>query len=174
MSTITDVSLRHYEDFPHQLLVDVTTEDGATGTGECWWGMPVGERPGSGARPIVQTVEAMLIPRVLGRDARQIARLWFELSDHFYRYGDGGMLPMAIAGLDLALWDLRGKTLGVPVVDLLGGSVHEAIPAYASLPPLGSTERVLRELERANAYGFRRCLVLPIACLWAAAPQALP
>lgn len=155
MTLIKDVSLRHYEDFPHQLLLDVTTENGATGTGECWWGMPNGDRPGSGARPIVQVVEALITPRVLGRDARHIGRLWHELADHFYRYGDGGMLPMGIAGLDLALWDLRGKSLGVPVVELLGGAVHDAIPAYASLPPLHTTERVLHEIARAKAHGFR-------------------
>lgn len=43
---------------------------------------------------------------------------------------------MSLSGLDLALWDLLGKRLAVPVAQLLGGPVHTELPAYASLPPL--------------------------------------
>lgn len=155
MTEIRQVATRLYEEHPHQLLVDVTTNDGVTGTGECWWGMANDDRPGTGARPIEETVTTLLTPQVIGRDPRAITRMWHELSEHFSRYGDGGVITMAIAGLELALWDLKGKTLEVPVVELLGGPVHEALPAYASLPPLRETERVLAEISRAAAHGFR-------------------
>ena len=88
------------------------------------------------------------------QDADRVEQLWHELWDFSYRYGDQGILVMALSGLDLALWDLLGKRLGVPVAQLLGGPVHSKLPAYASLPPLRSVERVLAETDRALTHGF--------------------
>lgn len=147
-TTILDASLLS------QTLVTVTDRDGRSGVGETWWGIPNPERPGSGASPIAAVVDEILAPRVVGREAGDIGRLWFELWDYGYRYADQGIFPMALSGLDIALWDLLGKTLGVSVVQLLGGARHDAVPAYASLPPLRDPELVVSETQRAVDAGI--------------------
>ena len=140
-----------------QLLVDVETRDGHKGTGEAWWGIAStghAEAADAAIRPIQAAIEALLAPRCLGEDADNIEALWFKLADWAARYGDGGIIMMALSGIDLALWDLKAKRLGVGAVQLLGGAAHVRLPAYASLPPLRSTAAVVRECRRAQAAGF--------------------
>lgn len=140
-----------------QLLVDVETRDGHKGTGEAWWGIAAtghAEAPDAAIRPIQAAIEALLAPRCLDEDADNIEALWFKLADWAARYGDGGIIMMALSGIDLALWDLKAKRLGVGAVQLLGGAAHVRLPAYASLPPLRSTAAVVRECRRAQAAGF--------------------
>ncbi len=141
-----------------QLLVDVDTDDGFTGIGEAWWGIATPDSPAgldAPFRPIQAAIEALLAPRCIGKDATDIQGLWFDLSDWSSRYGDGGIITMALSGIDLALWDLKGKRHGLPVAELLGGRAHDRVPAYASLPPLRTNEAVIRECRRAVAAGFR-------------------
>ena len=135
------------------VIVRVVDADGAEGVGEAWWGIP-GEPRGRSASPIVAVVDDLLAPRAVGADGDAIERLWFELWDWGYRYADQGIFAMGLSGLDLALWDLKGKRLGVPVSRLLGGPVASAIPAYASFPPLRDPDRLVAETARALAAGF--------------------
>ena len=140
-----------------QLLVDIETTAGDIGTGETWWGIapPKGAEPLDAAiRPMQAVVEALLAPRCLGENADDIEALWFKLADWAARYGDGGIVMMALAGIDLALWDLKARRLGIPAVQLLGGRAHDRLPVYASLPPFRSIEAVVRECRRAQAAGF--------------------
>jgi L-alanine-DL-glutamate epimerase-like enolase superfamily enzyme len=59
--------------------------------------------------------------------------IWESLKDQAWWYGyGGGIASYAIAAIDIALWDLKGKILGASVLDLLGGAVHESLPAIAS------------------------------------------
>jgi len=148
--------------FPHrrlpQLLVEVEADDGHRGLGEAWWGIPSPDpsvSEGAGFAPIQAAIEQLLAPRCIGKSAIDIEGRWFELSDWAARYGDGGIITMALAGIDLALWDLHGKRLGIPVAQLLGGQAHQRVPAYASLPPLRSIASVVHEARRAVAAGFR-------------------
>jgi L-alanine-DL-glutamate epimerase-like enolase superfamily enzyme len=159
MSKISAIRCRP---FPHrrlpQLLVEVETDGGHRGLGEAWWGIPSPDpavAENAGFAPIQAAIEHLLAPRSIGKSADDIEGLWFSLSDWAARYGDGGIITMALAGIDLALWDLQGKRLGVPVVQLLGGKAHERVPAYASLPPLRTTDSVIHECRRAIAAGFR-------------------
>lgn len=141
-----------------QLLVDVESSDGRSGTGEAWWGIATpdsGETDDAAIRPIEAAIEALLAPRCLGTDADNIEALWLTLADWSARYGDGGIITMALSGIDLALWDLKAKRLGVPAVQLIGGKSHDRLPAYASLPPLRSAEAVVHECRRAGDAGFR-------------------
>ena len=156
MHTIVDVRSRILPDPRNPvLLVIVATEDGSTGTGECWWGAYRPDQPpGSTVRPIASMVDDVLAPACIGRDVRGIELLWRELYGLAYGYGDEGIVLSAISGIDLALWDLAGKRLGVPVVELLGGAVRDAVPVYASLDWLGSVERVLVDCRRALDAGF--------------------
>jgi len=121
-------------------LVEVETEDGQVGFGESKGA--VGSTANNGA--VVASVERELRPLLLGEDARQINRLWelmyngsrahfaLERGRVFPILGRRGVTISAISGIDMALWDLLGKSLGVPVYQLLGGRCRDALPAYAS------------------------------------------
>jgi len=121
-------------------LVVVTTDSGLQGFGEAK--AAVGSS-GSCAS-IVSCIENEIKPILLGKDARHISRIWEHIyngtRDHyslsrgrkFPILGRRGLTISAMSGIDTALWDLKGKALGVPVVELLGGSCREQMPAYAS------------------------------------------
>lgn len=136
------------------VIVRVRDVDGAEGVGEAWWGIPDHEHPGRSASPIVAVVDDLLAPRLIGREAEHIERLWFELWDWGYRYADQGIFQMGLSGVDLALWDLKGKRLNAPVASLLGGPASDGIPAYASFPPLREPQLLISETTRAIEAGF--------------------
>ena len=70
---------------------------------------------------------------LIGKDPVQTETLWRQNKQQAWWYGyHGGIASYAVAAIDIALWDLKGKALGTSVVDLLGGSVHERLPAIAS------------------------------------------
>lgn len=121
-------------------LVVITTEDGLQGFGEAK--AAVGS---SGVcASIVSCIENELKRILIGKNAKNINRLWEEMyngtRDHyaltrgrrFPILGRRGLTIAAMSGIDTALWDLKGKALGVPVMDLLGGACREQMPAYAS------------------------------------------
>jgi L-alanine-DL-glutamate epimerase-like enolase superfamily enzyme len=121
-------------------LVVVTTESGLQGFGEAK--AAVGS---SGVcASIVSCVENELKPQLIGKDARHISRIWEHIyngtRDHyalsrgrkFPILGRRGLTISAMSGVDTALWDIKGKALGVPVVELLGGACREEMEAYAS------------------------------------------
>ncbi|MDC6387657.1 mandelate racemase/muconate lactonizing enzyme family protein [Maribacter sp. PR1] len=121
-------------------LVVVTTDTGLQGFGEAK--AAVGSS-GSCAS-IVSCVENELKPQLIGQDARNISRIWEMVyngtRDHyslsrgrkFPILGRRGLTISALSGIDTALWDIKGKSLGVPVVELLGGSCRDKMEAYAS------------------------------------------
>src|SRR5262245_15396693 len=85
-----------------RLLVDVETHSGESGTGEAWWGIASTaheEAADAPFRPMQAVIEALFTPRCIGRDADDIEALWFGLSDWAARYGDGGIIMMALAGI---------------------------------------------------------------------------
>ncbi|WP_400263439.1 mandelate racemase/muconate lactonizing enzyme family protein [Sphingobacterium sp. SG20118] len=137
-------------------LVVITTEDGLQGFGEAK--AAVGS---SGVcASIVSCIENELKPILIGKDAKNINRLWEEMyngtRDHyaltrgrrFPILGRRGLTISAMSGIDTALWDLKGKVLGVPVMDILGGACREQMPAYAS----GGWADVAHIGEQLNGY----------------------
>ena len=74
--------------------------------------------------------------------------------DWGYRYADQGIFLMGLSGVDLALWDLKGKRLGASVGSQLGGPVKDGIPGYASFPRYGNAARLAAETVRAVEFGF--------------------
>lgn len=108
-------------------LVKITGEDGHVGWGECCSYFP------EATLAAAKLVEG-LAPIVVGQDALHTEAIWLKLKEHSWWYGTGaGLASIAISGIDIALWDLKGRTLGVRVLDLLGGPVHDRLPAIASL-----------------------------------------
>ena len=106
---------------PRWLFLKITTEDGTEG-----WGEPAVE----GKADTVKAAVKELWQYIKGKDARQIEDIWQLLyRGGFYR--GGPILMSAIAGIDQALWDIKGKALGVPVYELLGGAVRDKMKVYS-------------------------------------------
>jgi len=154
MNIIEEIDVFQLTDGLPHVIVRIRDDSGETGFGECWWGIPTPSDPYRGGAPIVATVKNLIKPSYLGKDSKQVQSLWYETWDHLYRYGDGGIITMALSGVDMALWDLNARRLETSVLDLLGGSAHQSIPAYASFPPLRSEERVTTETRRAIEHGY--------------------
>lgn len=144
------------------VLVTVTTDDGLVGHGEA---KPAVGSTGHGAA-IVAIVQKELRPLLVGQDAREISRLWGRmhngsrapLAERFGRampvLGRRGVHTAALAGVDLALWDLAGKRHGCAVLDLLGGPCRERVLAYGS-GGWADAAAIGQELLRYREQGFR-------------------
>ncbi|HUG54802.1 MAG TPA: mandelate racemase/muconate lactonizing enzyme family protein [Vicinamibacteria bacterium] len=106
-------------------LVRITTEQGLVGWGEC--------HAPSAPRVHQRIVTDLFAPLLGGQDARQVEPLWERLyaAERVRGYSTGAHLE-TIAGVDLALWDLLGKYVGVPVYQLLGGRYRDQITTYAT------------------------------------------
>lgn len=113
--------LTTYRLAPRWMFLKVETDEGITG-----WGEPVIE----GKSRTVETAVHELSQYVIGQDPARINDIWQTLyRGGFYR--GGPILMSAIAGIDQALWDIKGKILDVPVYQLLGGLVRDKIKAYS-------------------------------------------
>lgn len=106
---------------PRWLFLKIETDAGIVG-----WGEPVIE----GRAATVAAAVDELSDYVIGKDPRHIEDIWTVLyRTGFYR--GGPILMSALAGIDQALWDIKGKALGVPVHELLGGQVRDRIRVYS-------------------------------------------
>jgi len=103
------------------VTLKVTTEDGVSGVGDA----TLNGRELAVASYLTDHV----IPLLIGRDARQIEDIWHYLYKGAY-WRRGPVTMTAIAAVDTALWDIKGKALGVPVYQLLGGQVRDAVMVY--------------------------------------------
>jgi galactonate dehydratase len=114
------VRLKTYHAAPRWLFLKIETDEGISG-----WGEPVVEGR-------AQTVEAAvheLSDYLIGKDPSRINDLWQTMyRGGFYR--GGPVLMSAIAGIDQALWDIKGKSLGQPIYELLGGRVRDRMKTY--------------------------------------------
>jgi L-alanine-DL-glutamate epimerase-like enolase superfamily enzyme len=104
-------------------FVKLTTEDGLVGYAEC--------TESFGSRRGIEAVVRELAPLVVGKDARPIERRLWEL-EAATRQSPGGVVQKAIAGIENALLDLKGKALGVPVYELFGGPLRDDVGVYWS------------------------------------------
>ncbi len=129
---------------PRWLFVKITTKEGIVG-----WGEPVVEGKADTVAACVKELEQYLI----GKSARNIEDIWQILyRGGFYR--GGPILMSAISGIDQALWDIKGKHLGVPVHDLLGGAVREKMKMYCWIGG-DNPEVVLEQAHEKVKSGFQ-------------------
>ncbi|APE26878.1 mandelate racemase/muconate lactonizing enzyme family protein [Aurantiacibacter gangjinensis] len=105
------------------IFVKVTASDGTAGWGEAGH---------SGGRLVADVVRREIAPLYEGEDVFNGYGLWAKGYYEVDELGPGGLASQALAGVDCALWDLRGKLLGVPVWALLGGKVRDSFPVYGS------------------------------------------
>jgi galactonate dehydratase len=106
---------------PRWLFLKVHTNAGIVGLGE-----PILEGRALTCRTAVQEIE----PYLKGKDPRQVVHHWQAIYRHAF-YRGGPLLTSALSGIDLALWDIKGKALGVPVYELLGGPTRRRVRVYA-------------------------------------------
>jgi L-alanine-DL-glutamate epimerase-like enolase superfamily enzyme len=110
----------------HLCLVRIGADDGRVGWGEAVTMWPEASQA---TKAIVEGLSALLI----GQDPVDSERLWRLMKSHSWWYGVGGIASFAISALDIAIWDLKGKALSTSVLQLLGGPVHERLPAMCSM-----------------------------------------
>lgn len=124
-----------YSIHDHSVLVKITTQSGAVGWGETY------SIVGPQATAII--IRDILSPFVLGRDPHDVVTIYEDMYNAMHVRGFfGGFYVDAIAGVDIALWDLHSKLAGLPLCKLLGGQRHERLPAYVSgLPRSTRLER---------------------------------
>ena len=149
VKTVTPISLAYPEPNDNNntryiTLCRIETADGVIGWGESITQWPEAARA---AEKIVEGISEL----VIGRDPVDTDAIWRSIKAHTWWYGyEGGIASNALSAIDIALWDLKGKILGQPVVKLLGGPVRERIPVIASTHAfLPSLEQ---EAERHGAY----------------------
>jgi galactonate dehydratase len=110
-----------YRVAPRWMFLKVETDEGISG-----WGEPVIE----GRARTVEAAVQEFADELVGKDPTRINDLWQTMyRSNFYR--GGAILMSAIAGIDQALWDIKGKALGVPVYELLGGKVRDKMKVYS-------------------------------------------
>jgi D-galactarolactone cycloisomerase len=103
------------------MLVEITTEDGVTGWGEAF-----------GPPELTAPIVTWLAPLLLGQDALAREALWQGLYNRLRDHGQRGLVVEAISAIDIALWDIAGHALGLPVHRLMGGPLRLEIEAYAT------------------------------------------
>lgn len=139
------------------LVVEIHTDEGITGVGETdtnpWVAHACIQARGTHCMGL--GLEEMLI----GADPLQPEAVWLKLYSDSKMTGRRGALICAMGAIDMALWDIKGNALGVPIYKLLGGAVKDHITPYASLLPTGRTlaeyrASLLDKLRQAKATGF--------------------
>jgi len=135
----------------NQLLVKITTDDGLVGWGES--GLSGRERAVCGALECIT-------PFLIGQDARRIGRIWQEVYRSQYFEG-GRVLTAAQSALDIALYDLVGKSLGVPVHQLLGGRQRDVVPSFASTSVECDVPESIEQVRALIALGWDCVRVMP-------------
>jgi len=151
---ISDVSVVRVPDAGGTaMLVLVDTDERITGVGEV------------GIRARQEAVAGALVhlrPLLIGADPMRTEHLWQLLFRAGFFPADG-VLGAAVAAIDIALWDIKGRALGVPVHVLLGGAVRDRVPCYTHVGPEdGDTEALLAACRARVAEGWRHLrLVVP-------------
>ena len=107
----------------HLIVIELSTEDGGVGHGFSW-------TPTIGPGAVHALLDEDLIPRAIGMDADP-ERVWDALWVAVHEAGGGGITTIALAGIDLALWDLAARRAGRSIADLLGTERRE-VPVYGS------------------------------------------
>ncbi len=108
-------------------LARIETSDGIVGWGECISQWP---EASLAVKTIIDSGFAALL---MGEDGTNVGFLWQKMRNHAYWHGFGGIVSFAISALDIALWDIAGKSAGLPVSAMLGGTLMNRVPSCASV-----------------------------------------
>ncbi|MBI4306566.1 MAG: mandelate racemase/muconate lactonizing enzyme family protein [Chloroflexi bacterium] len=151
---ITKIETIRVKEFPGIIWVQVYTDRrGLVGLGETWYA----------ASTVQAAIHDHFGPLLIGRDPRHVERHWsdmFRLSDHA---GYGGAEMRAISALDMALWDIKGQDVGLPVYELLGGAVRTRIPVYSTGAPFEGCGELAKELLGEGITAMKMGPTIPLA-----------
>jgi D-galactarolactone cycloisomerase len=135
---------RHICSYPsgvQAVVVRVETDAGIVGIGE--------SHAPAAPQVAVAIIEHLLAPAVIGEDPRTVDVLWEKMYSTMRLRGHStGFMTEAMAGIDIALWDIFGKSVGLPIYQLLGGGYANRIKAYASGVPGRTTEEQTDNAKR--------------------------
>ena len=127
---ISQIETIRVAQFPDLIFVQVHTDTGLTGLGETWYA----------ASTVESAIHDHFGPLLVGRDPFEIERHWqtmFRLSDHA---GYGGAELRAISAIDVALWDIKGQSLNMPIFEIIGGGTRNRIKVYNTLGVYGEID----------------------------------
>jgi galactonate dehydratase len=144
----------------HPVLLELLTDDGITGAGEASIAYGVGGTAAAGM--IKDLAERFLI----GRDPNRIEELWSSMYDHSFWAKNGGPIVFAgISAIEQALWDIKGKCLGVPVYELFGGRIRDRVRLYANgwYGAADTPEEFAKAVERPLKDGYTALKFYPLA-----------
>ncbi|MEM6562059.1 MAG: mandelate racemase/muconate lactonizing enzyme family protein [Planctomycetota bacterium] len=131
---ITDLqSVAVFNGLRNFLFVVVETDEGLTG---------VGESGISGRELAVQGTLEHLKPLLVGQDPLRIEYLWQVMARGCF-FPAAGAQASAMSAIDIALWDIKGKALGVPTFELLGGRARDKVLCYGHLPDVTDTQQLI-------------------------------
>ncbi|QJD82108.1 mandelate racemase/muconate lactonizing enzyme family protein [Cohnella herbarum] len=128
----------------HAALVRVETDCGLVG-----WGEGIAMWP-EAVRAVTVLIEHGFAPMLIGQDPTETEAIWNQMKRHVWWYGEGGIASFAISAIDIALWDIKGKALGVPLYKLFGGKVQDKLPSCASI----HVKHATHEENAAEIYGY--------------------
>jgi len=134
------------------LVIRISTDEGITGIGE------VDSSPelvqALVQAPSSHAVATSLRDALIGEDPFDVERLWHKMYRGLIYFGRRGIAIHAISGLDIALWDIKGKALGKPICELLGTPVRDRVRAYASMLMPETTTEVTSAVTALRDKGF--------------------
>lgn len=134
-----------FYDTRNTLWVEIVAEDGTTGWGECY-----------GPSEVYQAaINTYYAPRLLGENALATDVLWHLMWLASLDFARGGVMMGAMSGIDMALWDLRGKALGQSVSELMGGRHVDQVPCYATgmyFKDMPESDLIASIVEEATSY----------------------
>lgn len=129
-------------------LVEITTDDGITGVGEC-----IARKA---PRVTDRVLRDLLWPVIEGRDPRDAGGLWDEMFRQLRGWGHyRGFVQEAMSGVDQALWDIVAQAQGIPLYKALGGAGRERVPCYASSVYIADLDTMARETSEQVAKGHK-------------------
>jgi len=148
---ITDI--RTYVTMPRPgrpwLFVEVHTDGGVTGLGECTLY--------HGNHIVSESVHAIK-QLIMGLDPAHIEEIWQRIFRRYLRIGARGIISAVASAIDIALWDIKGKVLGVPIYQLMGGPVRDHVPLYTHVPNIwyenATIQGVVEFAKKTKADGY--------------------
>ncbi len=138
---ITAIESLQWKEFPRLLVVRVHTDDGITGLGET-----VDKVPGAKG-----ALHGTLAPLLLEQDPLDIEGLWRFVMDNLMYHGYAGAEIRALSAVEIALWDILGKTYNAPLYHLLGGKTRDRVPTYNTCIGFGPIQDYVAWHENAGA-----------------------
>ncbi len=147
------------------VFVEVDTDEGITGLGEA-------TNSGGGGALVVGPALEMLrddlegqdfSEGLVGEDPEHIDRIWHRIYRRFGTLGSRGFATTLASGIDMALWDIKGKALNRPVYDLLGGPIRDSVPVYSHVAPAGDIEACVADAKRQVAMGYQALKLDPFS-----------